>query len=85
MDPILFDKFTKATIGFAVASDLSDVPEEPGVYAWYLPLRGDSSSDLLHLWWTPLSRPVMLQMEPEFSLLGYNVKPSMGVRNEEAT
>ena len=48
MDQILFDKFTKSTIGFAVASDLSDVPEEPGVYAWYLPLRGDSSSDLLH-------------------------------------
>jgi len=47
MDPTLFDQHVKRSIGFALASDLDDVPEEPGVYAWYLPLRGDSSSDLL--------------------------------------
>jgi hypothetical protein len=28
---------------------------------------------------------VLLQMETEFSLLGYNVKPSVGVGNEKAT
>ncbi len=47
MIPTLFDQFAKDSIGFAVASDLENVPEEPGVYAWYLPLKGDASSDLL--------------------------------------
>jgi len=45
--PTLFDKFVKDSIGFAVASDLEDVPDEPGIYAWYLPLKGDDSADLL--------------------------------------
>ncbi len=48
MIPTDFDKFVKNSIGFAVASDLSEVPEEPGIYAWYLPLKGDTGSDLLH-------------------------------------
>lgn len=48
MTPTDFDKFVKGSIGFALASDLNDVPELPGIYAWYLPLKGDTSSDLLH-------------------------------------
>lgn len=44
----MFDKFVKGSIGFTLASDLENVPEEPGIYAWYLPLKGDTSSDLLH-------------------------------------
>lgn len=47
MDPALFDQQVKRSIGFCLASDLEDVPEEPGIYAWYLPMRGDSSSGLL--------------------------------------
>jgi hypothetical protein len=44
----LFDKTLKNTIGFASASDLSEVPSEPGIYAWYLPLKGDDSGSLLN-------------------------------------
>ena len=47
MNSSLFDQTVKQSIWFAVASDLDDVPEEPGIYAWYLPLRGDSNTDLL--------------------------------------
>lgn len=43
----LFDHSVKKTLSFAVASDLEDVPDEPGLYAWYLPFRGDTSGDLL--------------------------------------
>ena len=61
MTPTLFDKFAKDSIGFAVASDLESVPEEPGVYAWYLPLKGDASTDLLRFLST-------LQSNVEFSI-----------------
>ena len=37
----------KSSFGFTLAADIEDVPEEPGIYAWYLPMRGDSSGDLL--------------------------------------
>ena len=47
MNPSLFDQQVKQCLGFAVAADIDEVPEEPGIYAWYLPLRGDSSLDLL--------------------------------------
>lgn len=47
MSCALFDQSVKKTLSFAVASDLEDVPDEPGIYAWYLPFRGDTSGDLL--------------------------------------
>jgi hypothetical protein len=43
----LFDRSLKTRIGFTRASDISDVPNEPGIYAWYLPLSGDDSGNLL--------------------------------------
>jgi len=43
----IFDQSLKSRIGFAIASDLSDVPNEPGIYAWYLPLKGDDSGGLM--------------------------------------
>jgi hypothetical protein len=43
----IFDLDIKARIGFARASDIEDMPESPGIYAWYLPLRGDDGGDLI--------------------------------------
>ncbi len=47
MELSLFDQRVKSSLGFALAAEIEDVPEEPGIYAWYLPMRGDSSGDLL--------------------------------------
>lgn len=47
MESSLFDQLVKSSIGFTLATEIEDVPEEPGIYAWYLPMRGDSSSNLL--------------------------------------
>lgn len=43
----IFDKSLKSKIGFAQASDIEDIPNSPGVYAWYLPMKGDDSGGLL--------------------------------------
>jgi len=43
----LFDDTIKGAIFYTNASNLEDVPDCAGVYAWYLPLRGDDSDDLL--------------------------------------
>jgi len=42
-----FDATAKRLLCFYEASDLSEVPELPGIYAWFLPLRGDTSDDFL--------------------------------------
>jgi hypothetical protein len=44
----LFDTGIKRRLGFSLASELDDVPETPGIYAWYLPMRGDTSSGLVN-------------------------------------
>ncbi len=41
----MLDDDVKRLVGFAEAADLSEVPDEPGIYAWFLPLRGDTSGD----------------------------------------
>lgn len=41
----MLDEDVKRLMGYAEASDLSEVPDEPGIYAWFLPLRGDTSGD----------------------------------------
>jgi hypothetical protein len=42
-----FDQTVKTYFGFARADEIEHVPEVPGVYAWYIPLRGDDSGSLL--------------------------------------
>ena len=42
-----FDHTVKTYFGFARADEIDHVPESPGVYAWYIPLRGDDSGSLL--------------------------------------
>mgnify|MGYP006428072441 CR=1 FL=1 len=43
----VFDASVKNTFSYAMASDIEDVPDCAGIYAWYLPLLGDDSSDLI--------------------------------------
>ncbi len=42
----IFDGDLKKRFGFVKASESEDIPELPGIYAWYLPMRGDDGSDL---------------------------------------
>lgn len=44
----IFDSDLKQRFGFAKASDTEDIPDLPGIYAWYLPMRGDDGGDLMH-------------------------------------
>ena len=46
MDSGIFDQTVKGRLFFTTASNLDDVPEVSGVYAWYLPMRGDTASNL---------------------------------------
>ena len=46
MNFTVFDTTVKERIFFTTAGDLDEVPEEPGVYAWFLPMRGDTASNL---------------------------------------
>lgn len=39
MIPGDFDRFAKASLGFAHASDLTCVPDDPGIYAWFAPFQ----------------------------------------------
>lgn len=43
----IFDSDLKKRFGFVQASEFADIPEGPGIYAWYLPMRGDDGADLL--------------------------------------
>lgn len=42
----IFDGDLKKRFGFVQASEASDIPDLPGIYAWYLPMRGDDGADL---------------------------------------
>lgn len=42
-----FDHLVKTHLGFALASQVDSVPDRPGIYAWYIPLKGDDSGTLL--------------------------------------
>lgn len=42
----IFDLDLKTRFGFARASEIEDIPETPGIYAWYLPMKGDDGGDL---------------------------------------
>jgi hypothetical protein len=42
----IFDGDLKKRFGFVKASESEDIPDLPGVYAWYLPMRGDDGADL---------------------------------------
>jgi hypothetical protein len=42
----IFDGDLKKRFGFVKASESEDIPELPGIYAWYLPMRGDDGTDL---------------------------------------
>lgn len=42
----IFDGDLKKRFGFVKAAEFEDIPELPGIYAWYLPMRGDDGSDL---------------------------------------
>ncbi len=44
----IFDSDLKQRFGFAKASDTDEIPDLPGIYAWYLPMRGDDGGDLTH-------------------------------------
>jgi hypothetical protein len=43
-----FDHSVKTTLGFALATQIDHIPDRPGLYAWYVPLKGDDSSSLLN-------------------------------------
>jgi hypothetical protein len=43
-----FDHLVKTRLGFALASQIDSVPDRPGIYAWYIPLKGDDSGTLLN-------------------------------------
>lgn len=44
----IFDADLKKRFGFVKASDIDDIPDLPGIYAWYLPMKGDDGGDLAH-------------------------------------
>jgi hypothetical protein len=43
------DRLIKRSINFCWGSDVDDTPEEPGVYAWFLPFRSSDFTDLPRL------------------------------------
>lgn len=43
-----FDQLVKTHLGFALASQIDSIPDQPGIYAWYIPLKGDDSDTLVN-------------------------------------
>ena len=52
----MLDQTVKQLLFFIRASDCDEMPDDPGIYAWFLPLEGDDTADLKTLLESLVSR-----------------------------